>query len=110
VAIDRVQPLKLEDPGTGGVETDCYPTALDSSEDFVECRGIALENDTSDDSSVLLSRDVSNNMTFVDPVVGSVYTLSELIGGGSSFDANNIVLEVSGCVVYANDETVVTRV
>jgi hypothetical protein len=107
VALDRVQPLKLEDTATGGDEIDAYPTAVDKNEDFIDCRGIALQSDTSNDEQAILSRDGSGNMTFTDVVTGAVFTLSMLISGG--FDVNNVIFDNAGGLVYDNTELVVTR-
>jgi hypothetical protein len=75
--IDRVQPLKIESVASGGDETDQFPTALDRNEDYVDCRGIAYQHSTSDDSTVRTERDSSDNLCFVDPIVGHK-TLAEL--------------------------------
>lgn len=91
--VDRTQPLKLEDSATGGTETDEFPTALDRNEDYVDCRGVAVQNDTSDDSTALVSRDASNNLTFVDGVT-SIKTLAELASGGGMTEAQHLALDV----------------
>lgn len=75
---DRVRPLKME-TSLRGTELDEFPTALDPSEDHVEARGMFLQNDTSDDEVVGVSRDASNNMTF-DDTANSV-TLTDLVAG-----------------------------
>jgi len=106
MALDRVQPLKIEDTSTG-MEEDLFPTALDRNEDFVDCHGVTLQGTESDDEEVVLGRDDSGHMVFQDEHVAPV-TLSALTSGG--FDFNNILLDVAGGVVYANDENAVTRV
>lgn len=88
MARDRVQSLKIESPGSGGTETDDFPTSLDRNEDFLDCRGVAIQDDSSDDESVILSRDASDNMTFEDGVVSGVKTLSDLLAGGMSPDTH----------------------
>jgi hypothetical protein len=107
VAIDRVQPLKIEAPESGGVETDQFPTSLDRNEDYLDCRGVALQNTTSDDEVVRVDRDSSDNLVFEDPNAGS-HTLSSLIGGG--FDINNVVWDTEGDIVYDCSEQAVTKV
>jgi hypothetical protein len=106
MALDRVQPLKLEDTSTG-TEEDLFPTALDRNEDFVDCHGVTLQDTESDDDAVVLGRDGSGNMMFQDEHVAPV-SLSALTAGG--FDINNVVWDVAGGLVYANDENAVTRV
>jgi len=92
MAVDRVKPLKLESPETGGVETDDFPTSLDTSEDFVDCRGVAIQNDTSDDDVVLVSRDVSGNLTLQDAVT-SLKTLAQLAAGTGMTEEQHRVLD-----------------
>lgn len=103
---DRVHPLKFEDPASGGVETDEFPTAIDPSEDYVDARGMTFQNETSNDTVVIIERDVSDNMVLQDPVAGS-YTLSELVSGG--FDVNNAILDIAGGFVYDSNEQIVMR-
>lgn len=43
MAVDKVKPLKMEDP-TSGTETDAAPTETDPSEDYLATKGIAFEN------------------------------------------------------------------
>jgi hypothetical protein len=81
MARDRIQPLKIEDPGSGGTETDDFPTSADRNEDYVDTRGIVVQSNISDDEVVVIERDVSDDLTFTDPNAGT-YTLSDLAGGG----------------------------
>jgi len=89
MAIDRVKPLKMEGPGSGGTETDDFPTSADPSEDFLDCRGISIQYPAggtpphTNDETVLVSRDVSGNMTFTDSIVGAVKTLTDLLATGT---------------------------
>lgn len=78
--VDRVRPLKLEGPAAG-TETDPFPTALEANEDFVEARGLAIQNNASADEKVLISRDAGDNLTFKDGVVSGAKTLSDLLPG-----------------------------
>ena len=105
MALDRVQPLKIEDTGTG-TEEDLFPTAVDRNEDFIDCHGVVIQDTESDDEAVVLSRDASNNMTFQDGNVPPV-TLTALTAGG--FDFNNIIIDVGGGVVYDNTESTLTK-
>lgn len=86
MALDRVRVLKIEKPSTGGTQTDVYPTDINPNEDAVDARGMALQNDSSTDETVLISRDASDNMTFADGQVSGTKTLSDLIGGGGTDD------------------------
>ena len=76
--MDRVKPLKIQDTGD---EQELYPQSIDQNEDAMDARGVTLQNDTSDDDAVVLSRDASNNMTFKDGVVSGTKTLSDLLEG-----------------------------
>lgn len=79
---DRVYPLKLESPGYG-TEFDSTPTELDPSEDHLDVRGVFLQNDTSDDETVLWTRDSSSRMTFIDSENPTPLTLTDLGTGGT---------------------------
>ena len=81
MALDKVQPLKLEDPGTGGSETDQFPTELDPKEDFVECAGAVLDDATHQDESTVIWR-ADLDMKFKDGNNPSGATLTELLAGG----------------------------
>ena len=76
--MDRVKPLKITDSG-GAAEP--YPQDLDKNEDAPDVRGVVIQNDTSDDDAVVVSRDVSNNLTFKDGVVSGTKTLTDLLEG-----------------------------
>lgn len=106
MALDKVQPLKLEDPTTGGDDIDLFPTELDPLEDHVECRGIVLANDTTRDESVVVSRNSSSDLTFKDATNSTPVTLTQLLAGSelkihtASFDVvfNPPVDEVRGSI------------
>lgn len=76
--MDRVKPLKFESVDTGGTENDEFPTSLDKNEDHIDCRGVAIQNDSSDDEVVNVTRDSSNNLIFKDGVVSGNKTLTDL--------------------------------
>lgn len=82
MAFDRVRSLKIEKPSTGGTQTDIYPSTVNTNEDALDVRGLVIQNDTSDDENVIISRDASDNMTFKDGVVSGEQTLSDLLEGG----------------------------
>lgn len=77
--VERVKPRKIEIISTGGGEDDLLPMPVDTNEDHLDCRGITIQNDSSDNETVILSRDSSDNMTFADGVVSGTKTLTELI-------------------------------
>jgi hypothetical protein len=106
MAKDRVHPLKYEDPATGGTELDYLPTAADPNEDYYDGRGITVQNEISDDTTVFVERDVDDSLVLSDPVAGT-YTLSELVSGG--FDINDCIFDTAGWFVFANDESIVMR-
>lgn len=93
---DRIQPLKLEDPETGGVETDWGPTSADPNEDYVDTHGLTIQSDISDDEDVFIGRDVSDDMIFQDKVAGGPYTLTELLAGtgGLTEDAHKTLRQL----------------
>jgi len=104
--VDRIRPLKFESPDSGGTQTDDFPTGTNPNEDFVDSRGVTIQNDSSDDDDVRVSRDSSDNMTFLDKNTGP-HTLTALTSGG--FDFNNIIWDVAGGVVYDVAENAVTK-
>lgn len=83
MAIDRVHPLKFESAASGGTEDDEFPTGLDKNEDYVDSRGLSVQNDTSDDELVRVSRDAANNLTFQDGVVAGTKTLTQVLATGA---------------------------
>lgn len=84
--VDRVKPLKIESPDSGGTETDDFPTSVNKNEDFLDCRGLTVQDDTSDDDLVRISRD-GDNLTFLDKN-NTEKTLSELVAGAGGLTEN----------------------
>jgi hypothetical protein len=98
---DRVRSIKWESPEHGGTQTDQTPTEIDVGEDFLDCRGVTIQDDTSDDEVVRISRDVSGNLDFTDPVYGATITLSELAtAGATSIIEARGILTRDGGIVY----------
>lgn len=62
------------------------------NQDAADLRGVYLQNDTSDDGNVLVSRDASNNMTFTDSVTGTK-TLAQLATASSGVTYYEFLLE-----------------
>lgn len=88
MARDRVRPLKLEDPATGGTQLDPFPSEADPTEDYLDTRGVTLQEGGSDDEQVYIERDASGNMVFEDPIVGAPYTLANLLAGAGGLTEN----------------------
>lgn len=87
---DRVKPLKIESPDSGGVETDLFPTSVDKNEDYLDCAGITIQDSLSNDEAVKVYRAPSGDMMFRDLMVpGLEHTLTELYLSGSA-----VVVEV----------------
>lgn len=82
--VDRVQPLKQESAAGGGTETDLFPTETDHNEDYLDARGVTLQNGTSDDEVVLIDRDALDRLTFRDGENTVPVPLTDLIGGGGT--------------------------
>ena len=84
MAIDRVQPLKLESPASGGTEEDLFPTSTDRNEDYLDSRGLAVQDGSSNDETTVIDRS-GNDMRFTDGNNVSPVTLTQLLesaGGG----------------------------
>lgn len=77
--MDRVRPLKIESVSGGGSQDNVFPHDLNPNEDGVTARGLIIQNDTSDDNTVEISRNASNDMTFKDGVVSGTKTLTDLL-------------------------------
>lgn len=92
--VDRVKPLKIEGPGSGGTQTDDFPTSLDKNEDFVDARGVTIQDDSSDDDLVRVSRD-GDDMTFLDKS-NTVKTLTDLVAGagGLTVEAHKVLRQL----------------
>jgi len=100
VAVDRVSAIKWESPSRGGTEDDLTPTEIDFNEDHLDCRGVTVQNDTSSDDTVGMSRDVDDNLNFRDTVYGATITLSELATAGATsiIEARGILTRAGGIV------------
>ena len=55
-----------------------YETETNRNSDAPDVRGVYFQNDSSNDTTALVSRDASNNLTFADSVLGATKTLSQL--------------------------------
>lgn len=104
MAIDRVQPLKLEDTSTGGEELDQFPTGLNPQEDHVECAGIVLDDSSNRDEAVRVWR-VGNDLTFKDVTNPVAKTLADLLAGGSGSGITEAQHEALSTLVHDIDAT-----
>jgi hypothetical protein len=104
--VDKIRPLKLESPSDGGDELDEFQTPLDPHEDYLDARGIVIQNDTSTDEQVIVSRNANNDLTFKD-AYNTPTTLTTLLAGG--FDINRILLTISGTIIYVDNGDIVLK-
>ncbi len=86
--VDRVQAHKWESSDQGGTDDDPLPSEIDPNTDGLDARASFYQNDSSSDSDVFISRDASDNLTFVDKVVGSTKTLTDLLAGGGGVEGH----------------------
>lgn len=82
MALDKVQPLKIEDTGTGGDEVDLFPTALNPQQDHIEAAGVVLDDATHRDETTRVWRD-GDDLRLSDTRNTDGPTLSSLRAGGS---------------------------
>lgn len=75
--------------------TEGYETQFDRNTDAADVRGVYVQNDTSNDANVLVTRDASDNLLFTDGVTGTK-TLAQLASGGSTATARPNMLRNSG--------------
>lgn len=59
---DKIKPLKIENPATGGTQTDPFPVETNPAQDYLAAKGLALENS----DTRLLDLDGSGNFQFKD--------------------------------------------
>jgi hypothetical protein len=106
--MDRVKPLKLESPDTGGVENDEFPTSMDPTEDFVECAGIVIDDATHVDESTVIARS-NKDMIFKDGFNPAFVTLTQLLEGVAARDNRYLIFKIDGGTVYTTAGDVVEK-
>lgn len=106
--LDRVKPLKLESPDTGGVENDEFPTSMDPTEDFVECAGIVIDDATHEDESTVIARN-DKNMIFKDGNNLLYVTLTQLLENSAARDNRYLIFKIDGGTVYTTHGDVVEK-
>jgi hypothetical protein len=63
MAVDKIKPLKYENPANGGTQVDLVPTETNPVQDYVAAKGMAFDGlDTR-----LIDTDASGNINFTDP-------------------------------------------
>jgi hypothetical protein len=94
--VDRVRPLKLENPNSGGTQTDLYPTAANPNQDHLDVRGVVIQNDSSNDEVVRITRDASDRATFEDSENTTPLTLTDLAAGtgGLTPDSHKVLRQL----------------
>jgi hypothetical protein len=102
--VDRVQVIKWESPSQGGTQEDTVPSEINPNEDGLSARAYFVQDDSSADNTVGISRDSAGNLLLFDPLSGGTYTLGELLGGG--FDVNKILVNQDGAVLTNQDGNV----
>ena len=91
VMAERVRALKIESAATGGDAADevAWPEPIDIAEDYLDAQGLALQEGSSNDETVLLER-ASNRLKVTD----------ELGNYDPRSVVNKILLTEAGTVVY----------
>lgn len=119
---DKIKPLKFENPGTGGIETDYLPTEADPTEDYAAIKGIAFENSDSyrveklERAIIDAYPDASVKVTYTsnDPSLIEFFTTASQITANRiasvtiTYSSNNPATEVFR-VYSASDGTTVVR-
>jgi hypothetical protein len=106
--MDRVRSIKIESPSTGGTQSDRFYRPANPNQDAPDLRGVFLQNDTSSDTSVYLTRDASHNLIFRDPVIGVEKTLSQLCN--PILTASQIANVPSGNLVATNVQSALNEI
>lgn len=92
--VDRVRPLKIEDSGTGS-ESDQFPTEANPHEDYLDARGVTLQDTTSSDSNVRVEREAATNrLKFFDGDFPGGKTLGDLGSTGITESSHKTLLQL----------------
>jgi hypothetical protein len=91
---DKVKPLKIENPSSGGTQTDFLPTESDPTQDYLAAKGIAFENS----DAKLFDLSASGEIQYKDAVQTTYKKLND-ITGGSGFDEDKIISNHTGDVM-----------
>ena len=106
--VDRIKPLKIESVGSGGTQNDEFPTSANKNEDYIDCRGVAIQDDSSDDETVLVDRDGDGNLMFKDQNNPSGLTLTQT-ATGASVGPGVLIINEDGELIHDTDYVLVVR-
>lgn len=103
---DKVKPLKIESPSTGGTQVDPFPVETNPAQDYLASKGIAFENN----DNRLIDLDGSGNIQFKDVTETIAVTVRQLrtalnnifSNSGNGFTATN----VQDAIIEAKDTAV----
>jgi hypothetical protein len=82
---DKIKPLKIENPASGGTQTDFLPTESNPAQDYVSAKGFAFE----DNDSRLFDLSASGEIQWKDAVQGTYKKLNDITA--SAFDVDTIL-------------------
>jgi len=83
------------------------PAVINPNADELDVRGVYIQTDSSDDETVAITRDASNNLKFKDGTVEGEKSLADLIAGG--FDIDRLLITTAGGIVYDNSGVIVVK-
>lgn len=90
--VDKIKPLKIENPAGGGAETDPFPTEVNPAEDYISGKGVSFEGldtfllDKIGRSLVEKFPDLYQNITYA----GSNPTVVEFFNSASFITTNRV--------------------
>lgn len=119
--VDKVKPLKIENPSLGGTQTDPFPKETDPSQDYIASKGLAFEGlDTflidkigrtvavNHPLTTLKYTYSGNNLTVIEYFNSATQiTANRIKKTDITYSGNNPTQEVT--VVYDTDGTTVLR-
>jgi hypothetical protein len=79
---DKIKPLKIENPSSGGTDTDFLPTESNPTQDYVAAKGIAFENN----DNRLFDLSASGEIQYKDAIQGTYKTLNSITAGSADFN------------------------
>lgn len=103
---DKVKPLKIENPATGGSQTDPFPVETNPAQDYLAAKGFAFENN----DNRLIDLDGSGNIQFKDFSETSPVTVRQLRTALNNIFSNSgngfIATNVQAAIEEARDSAV----
>lgn len=115
MAVDKIKALKMENPSSGGTQTDPFPTETNPLQDYIAAKGLAFENN----DLRLIDLDGSGNLQFIDatelvyvPLWKLRYALYTVFNNtGKSFtttDVENALNQLRKQIVWDSSTTATT--